>query len=233
MICAMDVIEKQRAAIEMLLRNQDRASVVPIRDNFSGDNRLSLGVFARIPDDIAEEIARVQNLLRSVAPHFHYAPRQSLHLTVQNVRTIASPPTFTREDAHRVAEMVRTLAPKFPPQCVHAEGVIALPTSVLVTVLYPPSMHDLIAALSAGINELGLPDDKLYVDATTRFGNITICRFTAPPTKEFLEVVRGLRNEEIADIAIPALQVAITNAVFDLAYTESLGDFELGTAASS
>jgi 2'-5' RNA ligase len=226
----MDVIAKQQAAIETLLRNQENATVIPIRDSFENDDRTSLGIFATIPDSIAAEIARVQSALRMVAPHFHYAPPESLHLTVQNVRTIAKPPTFTSDDARCVADIVRQVSEHHPTQQVKVHGIIQLPTSVLITVFYPEPMQRLIAELSENLTRIGLPDDKRYVDATTRFGNITICRFTAPPTAEFSNAVATFRQHNAGEFQIPSLTVASTNAVFDLAFTEYFGTFELGSS---
>jgi 2'-5' RNA ligase len=206
-----DIHAKQLAAIETLVRNQQNATVVPIRESFDNDDRISLGIFATIPDQIAQEIARVQNELKQVAPHHHYAPKESLHMTVQNVRTIAKPAAFTRDDARRVADMVQNVAAKHPTQFVHAHGVIQLPTSVLITVLYSVEMHALIAELSDNLAQLGLPDDKRYVDASTRFGNITICRFTAPPTPEFTETTARFRHHFVGEFTIPQLTIASTN----------------------
>ena len=223
----MDLIARQREAIETLLRDQQNATVIPIRPSFDNDDRTSLGIFAAIPDRIAAEIDRIQTALRAVAPHFHYARRECLHLTVQNVRTIAKPPTFSNDDALRVSDMVREVVQRHPPQVVEANGVIQLPTSILVTVFYPEATHQLIAELTQNLTRLGLPDDKRYVDASTRFGNITICRFTAQPSPEFTATAARFRTEDLGTFQIPSLTIASTNAVFDPEFTNYFGTFQL------
>lgn len=219
----------QREAIERL-RSQETpvTSIIPMQKNYLGDRRICLAIFARIPDPIASVLTDVQERLRRLDPMHHYFARESFHLTVQNAKVVADPPSFTREDAFRVCAAVSNVVHWHQKETVSVDGLIALPTSVSATVLFDRPMAELTFDLRDAIAAVGVPDDKTYIDPDVRFGNITLCRFTEPPSEKFLAECERLRREAFGSFTVDALAVASTNASYELALTEVFGSYQLG-----
>lgn len=222
--------EKQLAAIRLLKSKQELATIVPMRTQYAGDERLCLGVFARVEKSIAKNLEELQGRMMMLEPHHHYYQPQSFHVTIQNVRTISSPPSFSDDDAQIVCNVVSRIAEQHPGFELTVNGIIPLRTSVSAAVLFEESVFELIKFIGNELAACGIADDKSYVDPNVRFANITLCRFTAPPGAELLELLANQQEILFGSYLVDELYVASTNAVYDPLFTREYASCRLHNA---
>jgi 2'-5' RNA ligase len=190
------------------------STVVEMAADFSSSPARFLSSVVFVPDSLQTALAeRVIEPLRAIEPEHHYFRPEALHLTIKNVRNEANPPTFSDEDVRKVDELFQRVVPRHSRFSFDVRGTIAFPTSVSVTAFSDESLYRLVRELDDGLKEIGLPDDKKYLSDTVFFGNITVCRFTRPPSERFLEQVRALQEIEVGELAVERIALIVANVV--------------------
>lgn len=191
-----------------------RASVVPIQSDYRTDPARALTSVVFVPAGLGQEIRRaIIEPLQAIEPEHYYYPPESLHLTIKNIRTIHHPPHFTAADANRVAELFGRL---IPPHCsfsVWLEELAPFSTSLALIAYADEQLKKLVQTLDAGLNEIGLPDDKCYLSDQVFFGNVTVCRYIRPPSSRFLQAVEEMAQVYQRELRIEAVHLITCNAV--------------------
>ena len=204
--------ELQKRAVNQLRAGSQRnlrASMVPIRSDYRTDSAICLTSVAFLPDDIAHDIhRRIVQPLKAIEPDHHYYSPDSMHITIKNIRIIHNPPLFTEADVRKVDRLFAKLIPQHPRLSFWLEEVVPFPTSVSLIAYSDVGLRDLVHALDAGLNKIGVPDNKQYVSDDVYFGNVTLCRYTHAPTKIFCDAV-----EQIADVYKSALKAEVIHLI--------------------
>lgn len=98
----MNYARKQKEILERLealsWAGESPASSVPLSSDFENDARLCLTFLSFLPPAIKETVTTLIEELKALDTNQYYYLPESLHITIQNVRRIADPPTFTAAD---------------------------------------------------------------------------------------------------------------------------------------
>lgn len=206
-----EMVHKLRDAADPQHRN---VTLVPIHADHAVDRRRCLTSVIFLPTALAQEISHaIIAPLQAIEPeHYYYIP-ESLHLTIKNIRIVNDPPRFTETDVQKVDRLFTELIPQYPAFSYTLEELAAFPTSVSLIGYCDERLRALGQALDAGLRQIGLPDDKQLISQTVFFGNITLCRYTRPPSKHFLTEVQRLANTYQAELPAQRIHLIACNAV--------------------
>jgi 2'-5' RNA ligase len=209
--------ELQERAVNQLRagsQRNSRASVVPIRSDYKTDTAMCLTSVAFLPADIGQNVyRRIVGPLKGIEPDHHYYPPDSMHITIKNIRTIHNPPLFTQADVRKVARLFAELIPQRPSISFWLEEVVSFQTSAALIAYSSAGLRDLVRALDSGLNKIGVPDNKQYVSDDVFFGNVTLCRYTHPPSKEFYDAVVEMTRAYKRTLKVEAIHLIACNAV--------------------
>ncbi|MEZ4490150.1 MAG: hypothetical protein R3C24_18125 [Cyanobacteriota/Melainabacteria group bacterium] len=196
----MNYARKQKEILERLealsWAGESPASSVPLSSDFETDARLCLTFLSFLPSAIKETVTTLIEELKALDKNQYYYRPESLHITIQNVRRIADPPTFTAADitAADRAFQESIAEEKLKPIRFHLSGLLLLPTSLAVTVFTDKTYGDFVKALRQNLTKHKIPDNKSYISDDIVFGNITIARFGSPPSTKLKERVTELKE---------------------------------------
>lgn len=196
----MNYARKQKEILERLealsWAGENPASSVPLSSNFEVDARLCLTFLSFLPTAIKETVTTLIEELKALDTDQYFYLPESLHITIQNVRRIADPPTFTTTDitAADCAFKETVAEKKLKPIKFNLSGLLLLPTSLAVTVYTDKTYGDFVKALRQNLKKHKIPDNKSYISDDIVFGNITIARFGSPPSIKLKERVAGLKE---------------------------------------
>ena len=151
--------------------------------------------------------------MRTVDRCQFFFAKESLHLTVQNVRKICDEPTFGEAEIKSACLAFAPVAAQFAPFEFSLEGLLLLPGSVAVRAIAEPRYAEFSRAIRDELRDSGVADDKLYINDDIVFGNITFCRFTKAPSRDFLRKLEGLRQVKLGRLLIDSFVLISTNAI--------------------
>ncbi|MFH2097081.1 MAG: hypothetical protein ABII24_00850 [bacterium] len=215
----MDVYQiKQHQLIEDMeagFRRGERPSeiVEPVAD-YINDNRVTLTTVAFLPKPIQDAVnKKVSSQLRYLDLNQYKYPTQSLHLTIQNIRTISEVPLFSSDDVNKVQEAFREVIPRHRVIDFKLKGLLETPTSLGIRGYSDQALQELILDLRTTLEHIGVPDNKKLSSFDIFFGNITIYRYTKDPNDKFLAKVKELKEVEVGEWTVRTLSLITTNAV--------------------
>jgi len=191
-----------------------RGSEVPFRSDYKTDSAICLTSVVFVPDDIAQDISRtIVAPLKEIAPDHHYYSPDSMHITIKNIRTVHDPPLFTETDIEKVHDLFTALIPQHRSFFFSLEEVVAFTAGVSLIGYCDNKLKDLVQALDAGLNEIGVPDNKEYISDTVFFGNVTLCRYVRQPSERFFEVVEHKAHVYKSVLEVEGIQLITCNSV--------------------
>lgn len=216
-------------AMNQLESALDWPAFVPFTDDYVGDLRLCLSCVAFLPPDLSEEISRsiISKLEQEAEPHYFYIA-DSLHVTVQSVRSISNPPNFNTANIAVVSEAFRERFEKSQPIELEINGLLHLPTSLALRVYSSEALLELTKGLRADLERVGVPDDKKYVNPEVVFGNVTICRYRFAPSKKFIAGADEIAGSYSAKFVVQEACLLTTNSVCHPSMTKIHKRFRLG-----
>lgn len=204
------------------------STIVPMMDDYASDNRLCLTAVAFVPDDVADIIERdLIAPLRRIEPEHYYYPAASLHVTLQNLRTINEPRSY--DDAHiaLAREVFQRVVARHSAFELEVEGLLRMPTSLSVTAFSDESLGELALDLRAELAAAGIPDDKIYSSGDVVFANITVCRYANRPAGTFTGVLQNAAVHGFSTMRVDQVDLIETNAVCHPDKTKLLASFKL------
>ncbi|MBX9720971.1 MAG: 2'-5' RNA ligase family protein [Candidatus Obscuribacterales bacterium] len=206
--------QMQSALMDKLESTAALRTAVPFCNDFESDNRFCLTCVAFAPSALASRIEKeiIAPLKVAAGKHFYY-PAQSLHLTMQNIRTISDPPKFSMDDVLVVAEIIKVLATQFRPFEFEIDGFLKLPTSLALRAYSEPRLMEFVRKFRDELVAAGIPDDKEYISNDVVFGNITICRYSEEPSREFIQALAKSEFSFTSKFTVEELALISTNAV--------------------
>lgn len=206
------------------------STIVPMLSNvdaYASDRRLCLTAVCFLEETLAAGInSTILAKLQAVEPHHYFYFPQSLHVTIQNLRTISAPPAFDNEHI-RVAEAVlgRVIG-AHKAFDLQLQGMLKLPTSVSIAGLSDESLPKLVLELRQELLYAGIADDKKY-SGDVVFSNVTVCRYTQTPSDSFIEIVRQHADCFFGMLRVQAVDLIATNAACHPSKTRVLQRFPL------
>lgn len=213
---------------EKFKKGENPATVVEPVSDYINDNRICLTSVAFVPETLRVIIdKKLIKLLREADPRQYYYLPQSLHLTIQNIRTINQPPLFNDGDIAKTKIVFEKIIPKYRQFEFKLEGLFELPTSLGIRAFSDDTIKNLCLELRKKLEEVGSPDNKKYITNEVIIGNVSICRYTQQPNNAFLAKVRELKNVKIGKLSVKTISLITTNAVCYPKRTQVIKEFSL------
>jgi hypothetical protein len=156
--------------------------------------RCLTGVASPPPGLAGEMVRDLIEPLRAADPRHHFYDAPSLHLTLKNVCSVRQPRGFGEGDARKALAALRRAAEQFPPLEFELRPPVLVGGSVWIPALTRSPLWAFNRAADDELRAEGLDDDKAYYSTEVRFGNLTVCRLTAPPSVEFANAIESLRG---------------------------------------
>lgn len=214
--------DHQRKQIEIVnqLEEQVRShtlnsSTISPVDDFENDSRICL-TSVHFPHE--NLISRVRQTLieplRKLEPDFYYYPPDSLHMTIKNVRVIHDPPNFSGKDIEAVKHAFSRVIPTHHPCTVYFYRLLLFPNNLALIGTTDSGFDRLILALGESLTSVRLSDDKIYLNPKYFFCNMTLTRFSTPPSQAFKQKVKELSETLSFDpYTIDSVALISANAV--------------------
>jgi len=197
-------------------------------EDYEADQAMCLTSVVFPPTSFCERIqAELIDPLRKLDPSHYYYPPQSLHVTIKNVRTIASPANFGEAEISAAQDVFATVVPAFPELPLSFEEVVAFGNSAAVVGYSDRSLGELILGLDEGLRKAELPDDKKYISDSVFFGSITLCRFRGLPSEEFVQRLSELSADFTAKLPVEVVDLVVCNAVCHSGSRQAIGSYRL------
>ena len=229
-----DYSELQREAVAGLEYGSAGAAgvaTVPMASSFRGDVRRCLTSVVFVPSATAKGICdEVSRPLREAQPEHHYHPPASLHVTIKNVRTAHAPPLFGEGDVRECQRVFAEVTARHSGFRLQLRLVTTLAASVAVIGFCDERLRDLVLDLDRELRAAGVADNKAYVSDSVFFGNVTVCRFTVPPSGDFLRAVGTLRDSFAADLPVSAISLITCDSVCSRGSLRVIQEFGLSPA---
>lgn len=212
---------------ERFKNGENPATIVdPVKD-YATDKRLCFTSVAFLPEAIQNKIlSLVVEHLKLADPNQYFYLPSSLHVTIQNVRVISSPPTFSDEDIEKVRHSFKKIVQRHKKVDFEIKNLFELPTNLALSAFSDESLPNLILDLRKGLKRINLPDDKGYAGDIV-FGNITICRYVSKPNVAFLKTLAKLKAIEIGKFTADKVSLITTNSVCHPKMTKIIEVFNL------
>jgi hypothetical protein len=190
---------------------------IPMTSDFANDNRISLAAIKFLPKELSDLIeVELSDPLFALDERQFFFAHESLHMTVQNVRKISDQATFGEREIEAARLAFQNVAAEFSPFEFSLEGLLVMPASVAIRAIAEPRFAEFSRAIRDQLRVAGVADDKPYINNDIVFGNITFCRYTAPPTEKFTAGVEQLRGVSLGTLKIDSFELLSTNSVCDL-----------------
>jgi hypothetical protein len=178
--------------------------------DYEKDGRICLTmVHFPAKDTIDRILDQIIRPLRDIDPKQYYYEAGSLHMTINNVRVIASPENFSSLDI----EKLKTLRFSHSAFSFRLQGILLSPGSVSIKGYPDQATSDFIIDLRNELNRIGVPDDKKYVEQDIAIANISICRFYSPPSEKFIKAVHEISDIDLGTIPIKEFNLVSCNGV--------------------
>ncbi|USN53652.1 MAG: hypothetical protein H6760_00575 [Candidatus Nomurabacteria bacterium] len=214
----MSYYAEQKKAFERVenavKKGKAEGSVVDPVQDYVQDKRLSLTSLSFLPPAVQQKIYHTLIIpLQVVDSQQAYFEARSLHVTVQNIRTVADPPLYTSADIEKAREIFHNIVPKYPLLKCRLEGLNIFPASVAIRAFVSEEFRDLVLELREALRRNGVPDNKVYASGNVIFGNVTFVRFTTTPNKDFFAKVEELKECSFGEVHLEKVSLMEVNAL--------------------
>ncbi len=204
------------------------STLVETISDYGNDNKICLTSVVFIPEDLRNVIIKniIEPLNKLDSGQYYYLP-DSLHITLQNIRTVSNPPLFNNDDIDKVKKVFKEVIPKYKSLSFELKGLFELPNSLSIRAYSSEYLRDLRLEIMDKLEEVGVPDNKTYASNDIFFGNSSICRYVKNPNKDFFEKVKELKNETIGILDVKKISLITTNAVCHPNKTKVIEEYNL------
>ncbi|OGD91467.1 hypothetical protein A3E14_00345 [Candidatus Curtissbacteria bacterium RIFCSPHIGHO2_12_FULL_41_13] len=201
--------------------------VIP-SSNYVNDKRICLTCVVFIPENLQRLILKeIIKPLKNADPSQYYYLPQSLHLTIQNIRTINLPPLFIDDDIEKVKTVFAQIIPKYQAFEFNLEGLFELPTGISIRGFTSEVLGHLVMELRDNLKRVGVADNKTYSSEIV-FGNISVCRYYfKKPNLAFFRKVKELKKIKVGKMKIEAVSLITANCVCHPNLTKILKEYNL------
>jgi len=208
------------------LEKRSNVSVVPAAQDFEEDSRMILTMVYFLPDEIKRRIANsIIEPLQKRDPRQYYYSKESLHITIQNIRIMADPPKFTERDIRAVAGLSDYIE-DHKGLSFELDGLLKMSASLGVKCYPNQNVQNFVSSLRKKLVDIGVPDDKQYVNNTV-IGNVTLCRFYQPPNTEFMRFIKKNRTINFGRVDVDKISLISSNVVCCKEKTKIMKEFKV------
>jgi len=190
------------------------STVSPISD-YEKDPRISLTSVHVLNEKLIKKI-RYSFLypLKIIAPRHYYYPKESLHMTIKNIKVVNNPPQFSSEDIEKVLDIFNDAIPKHNKFNVYFYRLMLFPHNLSLIGTTDPELDNIVLDLDSRLKKANIHDDKKYINSHYFFSNITLIRFTSQVTDKFTKKVEELsQNIDIKPYEVNSISLLSCNAV--------------------
>lgn len=183
--------------------------------NFDDDDRMCL-TSVHFPSTQLKQAIQTQLIepLKTLDSTQYYYSNESLHFTIKNIRAIANPPAFTKEDIEKAKEVFANVLSNYSVFNVYYYRLLLFPNNLALVGTTDPVFDDMVLELDRQLKKVGVPDTKVYVNDKFFFSNITLARFTQPITEEFKQKIQELSQAiEFEPYVVDSVTLLTANAV--------------------
>ena len=206
-------LELMRQMESALAADPKASEIVTMQSDYANDNALCLTTVSYIPEQLAKIIHEaIIKPLAGIDPDQYYFPNSSMHVTIHNIRVVRDPASFTESDIEHARNLLRSSIPTYLAPTFELVGLLSMPTSISIIALVDPDYDHMVKSIRSQFAKANLADDKKYFTNEIVFANITICRFTKPPTKLFLETIEKNKNKKFGIFSPKETTLVTTNA---------------------
>jgi len=189
------------------------STVAPVTD-YVNDPRICLTSVHFPQKSLIDQIQRqIIDPLQAIDPQHFYYPRDSLHLTIKNIRVINDPPHFTEEDVEKAQKIFSDVIPHHTRFSVYFYRLLLFPNNLALIGTTDPELDKLVLELDRKLTEAGIPDDKKYNNTQYFFSNMTLARFSDPSELFKKKVEEISQNLVFEPYIIDAVTLLTGNAV--------------------
>lgn len=209
-------------------QGQTPATLVTPSADYTDDKRICLTSVVFIPKNLQKVILeKIIKPLKNADPNQYYYLPQSLHLTIQNIRTVNLPLLFTDGDIEKVKTVFAKTIPKYQPFEFDLEGLFELPTGISIRGFTSEVLGNLVMELRENLKKVGVADNKTYSSETV-FGNISVCRYyLKQPNASFFRKVKQLKNTKVGKLKVKTISLITTNCVCHPNFTKIIKTYNL------
>lgn len=213
--------------IENQIRNDDlNFSTVTHTKSYESDPRICL-TSVHFPSNLLKK--KIEKLiiepLRQISPGVYFYSRESMHMTIKNIRVINNPPRFTTYDIKKATKIFSQIIPKHRAFRVYFYKLLLFPNNLALIGTTDPELDAIILDLDRRLISEGLPDDKQYTNSQYFFSNMTLARFSSVP-EEFINKVKDLSNQiKLDPYVIDSVSLITGNAI--LKHLKIIGEWRL------
>lgn len=229
----MDSYYKQQDVLfneieERFKKGESPATIVQQLNDYENDDQICLTSVAFVPKNLQElVVSKLISPLKKADPRQYFYLPESLHLTIQNIRTVDNPPQFSASDIEKSKQVFSNIVPKYPPIVFRLKGLFNLPTSLGIRAYAEKTLKDLCLELRHELASAGVPDNKTYASNKIFFGNVSISRYTTTPNAKFDDILNNFKNIDIGIFNVESVFLITTNSVCYPQKTKILAKFDL------
>ena len=173
-----------------------KVSVVSPVEDFEDDPRICLTSIHFPSESLKSRIEEeITNPLRQISPEYYFYSKNSLHITVKNIRVINDPPHFTEEDIKKAEEVFSKVVPTHKKFKIYYFGLLLFPNNLALIGTTDEELDKIILDLDKKLKGVGVSDDKQYINSRYFFSNVTLARFSKPVSKKFIMKVNELSEK--------------------------------------
>lgn len=202
------------------------STIVPFLKNYATDNQICLTSVIFLPKKLQQIIIKdIINPLKKIDQNQYYYTQNSLHITLQPIRIVNNPPSFNNEDIYKADQVFKKIIPKYKSFELDIKGLFELPTSLSIRAYSNKILQKIRLELTNELKNAGVPNNKINASKLIFFGNITICRYTKKPNKEFFNKVKELKNEKIGILNSKTISLITTNTACHPKKTKIINEY--------
>lgn len=212
----------QQRQIEVVERIQKQVgngalnfSTVPPVADYENDSRICLTSVHFPSRDLLTKIEKKVIIpLKSVEPEYYYYSKDSLHMTIKNIRVINDPPHFTEEDVLKAKKVFSEIMARRHRFKVYFYRLLLFPSNLAIIGTTDSELDEIIFDLDRKLKDAGIADDKKYTNQKYFFSNMTLARFPKASIN-FKKRVEELSGSLIFEpYVVDSVSLVSCNAVF-------------------
>jgi hypothetical protein len=204
------------------------STIVGSMSDYANDGQLCLTSVVFLSQDLQKIIQdKIINPLKKIDSRQYYYLPESLHLTIQNIRTIHDPSLFTNKDVEKARGVFSKIVSRCQSFDFELTGLLELPTSLSVRAYSSEVLKDIVLKLREEMNMAGISDNKEYISDNIFFGNDTVCRYMKKPNKDFKNKIKELKKTGIGKLNVKTISLITTNIVCHSQKTEIIESYNL------
>lgn len=211
--------QKQKEVIatiaQQIQNNSLQCSTVSAVNNYEQDPRMCLTTVHFPKKDLLDQIyTSILAPLTLIEPNIYFYPNDCLHMTIKNIRVIHDPPNFTDTDIQKAYTILNETVRIHHAFNVYFYRLLLFPNNIALIGTTDEELDQIFFDIDTKLTHEGIADDKVYVNSSHFFSNITLARFASKPSQKFIEKVNALSTTlSFSPYTVDTISLVSCNAV--------------------